>query len=423
MSLAGVAAVDRVVSASCRGTTIRAVSTLKAIFGDFPRAYWLLIGGMFVNRIGAFVLPFLSLVLKDHEALDATATGVVLACWGVGTILAGAVGGQLADRWGRKPTMLTSLFGGAVVLVALGNAQGVVALSALSLVFGVVAELYRPAVAAAIVDLVAPLHRARAFANLTWAYNLGFAFSPLLAGLLIDHAGYPWLFVGDGATMLLAGLLIAARLRETRPATATANAPPSETGDAPPAFLNPRFVPILIAAFLLGLIMIQSLSSLAHVMRADGLGAAAFGRVMAINGMLIVVGQPWLVPRFERLGRYRVLPCAALVFGLGFALHAVAGSSAGHVLAVSVWTLGEIALFPLCNAAVADLAPEHLRGRYQGTYWMAFATANVVGPPAGLAVLGAFGDLGWGAGLGLAGVLAAFAFVVVGMQMRKRAAA
>lgn len=397
------------------------MSTLKAIFGDFPRAYWLLVAGMFVNRIGAFVLPFLSLYLKDHEGFDAGAIGTVLACWGVGTILAGFIGGQLADRWGRKPTMLASLFGGAVTLVALGNAHGVTALAVLALTFGVVAELYRPAVAAAIVDLVAPLQRARAFANLTWAYNLGFAFSPLVAGLLIDHAGYGWLFVGDGATMLLAGLLIAVRVPETRPGPEAATATNATATDrSPPPVLDPRFVPILVAAFLLGLIMIQSLASLAHVMRADGLGAASFGRVIAVNGMLIAVVQPWLVPRFELMGRYRVMPCAALVFGLGFAVHALVGSSAGHVLAVSVWTLGEIALFPLCNAAVADIAPEHLRGRYQGAYWMAFATANVVGPPAGLAVHAAFGSVGWGACLGMSGALAAVALGVVGAQARGR---
>lgn len=391
---------------------------VRTLFGQLPRAYWFLVGGMFVNRLGAFVLPFLSPYLKEHEGLSVPEISTVLAAWGVGTMMAGLVGGQLADRWGRKPTLLASLVAGAGVLAALALAHGVGALTVLAFVFGLVAELYRPAVAAAIADLVAPSERARAFGHLTWAYNLAFAVSPLLAGLLIDHVGYAWLFVGDGATMLLAALLIAACVPETGRARTRAPTAGLVTFEARVALFDARFLPLLLAAFFLGGIMIQSLASLAHVLRDDGLGTAAFGRIIAVNGMLIAVAQPWLVPRFERLGRYRVLPWAAVVFGGGFALHAAGSTVLQHVLAISVWTLGEIALFPLCNAAVADLAPEHLRGRYQGAYWMALATANVVGPPFGLGVLRYFGTAGWGAFVAILGCLAGLAFAVVGSRIR-----
>ncbi|MBL8896878.1 MAG: MFS transporter, partial [Planctomycetes bacterium] len=40
---------------------------LAALFGSFPRSFWLLIAGMFVNRLGAFVLPFLAIYLREHE--------------------------------------------------------------------------------------------------------------------------------------------------------------------------------------------------------------------------------------------------------------------------------------------------------------------------------------------------------------------
>ncbi|MEZ5966715.1 MAG: MFS transporter [Planctomycetota bacterium] len=398
---------------------------MTAIFGQLPRTYWFLIAGMFVNRLGAFVLPFLSPYLKEHEGLSVPQISAVLLCWGVGTIVAGLVGGQLADRWGRKPTMLASLLVGAVVLGCFAVGHGVVQLAALAGVFGVVAELYRPAVAAAISDLVAPHQRARAFAHLTWAYNLGFAVSPLLAGWLIDHAGYEWLFVGDGTTMLLAALLIGARVPETRPAPAggaTGSISRAQRAVAV-AFSDPRFVPLLVAALLLGSIMIQSLASLALVLRSDGIGTASFGRIIAVNGMLIVVLQPFLVPRLEHMGRYRVLPWAAVVFGVGFACHALVAASFGHVLVVCVWTCGEIALFPLCNAAVADLAPEHLRGRYQGAYWMAFASANVIGPPIGLGLLESLGSVGWASYVAAAGLLSALAFTVVGARIRAGAVA
>lgn len=403
---------------------------MKAIFGDFPRAYWLLVVGMFVNRLGAFVLPFLSLYLKDHERLSAGETSAILSAWGLGSVIAGAVGGQLADRWGRKPTMLLSLCGGAVVLGGLALAHGAFALAALAWLLGAVAELYRPAVAASIADLAPPSERARAFGNLTWAFNLGFAVSPLLAGLLVERAGYVWLFVGDAATMLLAAALIATSVPETRRASPSTSPTGSEAGALSvddggglrTALRDMRFVPLVVAAFLIGMIVIQLAASLAHVMRADGIAIGTYGRVIALNGLLIVLTQPWIVPLFERLGRYRVMPIAALLFGCGFAIHAAASSVPGHVAAIVLWTLGEVALFPLCNATIADIAPAHLRGRYQGAYWMAWAVANVAGPPLGLFALERGGALGWGAFIASSGVLASLALVAVGGRVRAHAA-
>jgi MFS family permease len=141
--------------------------------------------------------------------------------------------------------------------------------------------------------------------------------------------------------------------------------------------------------------------------------------VIAVNGMLIVVTQPWAVPQFEKLGRYRVIPWAALVFGAGFAVHSLAHTALAHVGAIACWTLGEVALFPLCNAVVADLAPDHLRGRYQGAYWMAWMSANVVGPPLGLFALDHAGARGWGIGIVCAGIAAATALVGLRERMRK----
>ncbi len=53
-----------------------------------------------------------------------------------------------------------------------------------------------------------------------------------------------------------------------------------------------------------------------------------------------------------------------------------------------IWTLGEIIYAPVASAYVADIAPEHLRGRYQGVRgaltrfaaWDVHVGRRVVGP-------------------------------------------
>jgi MFS family permease len=372
-----------------------APSISAGTFRGLPHAFWILIGGMFVNRLGSFVLPFLAVYLGEQQGLAARESGLVIGAWGVGSVGAALVGGQLADRWGRKRSMLASLFGGACVLCVFPQAHGFFALASLALCLGAVAEIYRPAVAAAITDLTAAEHRARAFGYLTWSYNLGFAVSPVLAGAIAQGLGFRWLFYGDAVTMFAAALVIAAWVSETRkPGDVQDKGDSSGYG---PALRDPKLRPMLVAAVAIGLTIVQFIAALGPLMRTDGIDVALYGRIVALNGLLIVLTQPWLVPRVERLGARRVLPVCALLFCWGIGVHAFVDAPLAHACVVSVWTAGEVALFPLCNALVANLAPERLRGRYQGLYWMGWSSANVVGPSLGQELLERFGSRGWAA--------------------------
>ncbi len=349
-----------------------------------PRSFWLLLVGMWVNRVGGFVLPFLSLYLSEREGLAPRDVSLVLGAWGAGTMLSALVGGALADRLGRKPTMMLSLCGGAIALAALGNAHGSLGLSSAALALGALGELYRPAVAAAVADLVPESGRARAYSYLNWTFNLAFAASPLLASWIVERHGWNWLFLGDAATMLLAALVILRGVPETRP-------PPERMRATRADWLAPardaRMAWMLIAALGIGLVIVQSFSSVGPMVRADGLDPRKLGLLFAANGALIALLQPLAVPRLARWPLARVLPLASLLFALGFSGHALAASFSGHLACVVAWTLGEIALFPLCNAHVAGLAPPELRGRYQGAYWFAWSCANLVGPLLGLGLL------------------------------------
>jgi MFS family permease len=54
---------------------------------------------------------------------------------------------------------------------------------------------------------------------------------------------------------------------------------------------------------------------------------------------------------------------------------------------VAVWTTGEILVTSVGPATIADLAPAHLRGRYQAVFGTAFSGAYVIAPVTGAALL------------------------------------
>jgi MFS family permease len=68
------------------------------------------------------------------------------------------------------------------------------------------------------------------------------------------------------------------------------------------------------------------------------------------------------------------------------------GGSVGiFALSITIWTVGEIGNTPIASALVAQLAPAHLRGRYQGVYQIAWSGSSVLAPLTGGAAFAAFG--------------------------------
>jgi MFS family permease len=152
------------------------------------KGYWTLWTGTLVNRLGGFVVPFLALYLTQRRGVGVAEAGVIVSFYGLGSMSAGPLGGVLADRIGRRSTMLIGLFGGGAVMFALGFAERPLAIAANVLVLGLVSDLYRPAVSAMVADLVPAEKRLDAYARLYWAINLGFSLAPVIAGFLARRA-------------------------------------------------------------------------------------------------------------------------------------------------------------------------------------------------------------------------------------------
>jgi MFS family permease len=123
-------------------------------------------------------------------------------------------------------------------------------------------------------------------------------------------------------------------------------------------------------------------------MAADGLPSSTYGLVIALNGVVIVVVQPFVSRRLATYDRPKLLASSMLIVGLGFGLGAVVHSWWGYGVSVVVWTIGEIGFAAVIGAVFADLAPVDLRGGYLGLAGsMSFGLGSVIGPLLGTATL------------------------------------
>ncbi len=391
--------------------------------GGLPRTFWYLWTGTLVNRSAGFVLVLLAFYLTAERGFSATFAGLVMGLYGGGSSIGVLAGGVLADRWGRRPTLILSHGVTAITLVGLGLAHSPTAILVWSVAFGVFYNAARPAFGAMMTDIVPPEDRVRAFSLNYWAINLGFSIAALLAGL-VAQVDFLLLFLLDAGTAVATAVIIYLKVGESRPVLAPVSpaAPVPPRPDGMLTVLRDRVFLVFVGLTLMsGFLFIQHSSSLPMAMQRDGLSPSVYGGVIAINGILIVAGQ-LVVPRLlARHSHTQALAVSTLLIAIGFGLTAVADVPWFYAVTVVIWTLGEMANSPATSAVVAELSPAHLRGRYQSMLSLAFTLASMGAPIVGGFVIERYGDSPLWIGCFVVGMAAAIGHVVAGPARARRA--
>ncbi|HTN52052.1 MAG TPA: MFS transporter [Anaeromyxobacter sp.] len=350
--------------------------SLAARAGGLPRAFWALWWGLIVNRLASFVVAFLAIYLVRERGFAPDQAGRVLALYGLGMIVAGPLGGLLADRFGRRATMLAGLLLGAAAVGSLAFARDSALLSLLAFLASASGDLYRPAMSAAVADLVPPRDRPRAYGLVYWAVNLALSIGLVLGGLVAERS-LRALFLADAGTSLLAAVIVVRSVPETRP---TGHAHEPALRGMLRVFADGPYVGFLGLHLLALVVFTQWQLALPVDMAAHGLGPSSYAILMAVNCAGVVVLQPILSPRLAGRDPARLLATSAALFGAGYGVNALGGSLAVYGLGTSLWTVGEVVGFPVASSLVADLAPPALRGRYQGAFSMSWGVAFTLSP-------------------------------------------
>ncbi|MEU7599505.1 MFS transporter [Streptomyces sp. NPDC041003] len=402
-------------------TTVLKTAVSGSVSG-LPRAFWWLFASTLVNRLGAFVSTFLALYLTVERGYSSTYAGALAALYGLGGVIASLGSGVMADRIGRRPTLFLSHLLTAPSVAALGFVEHPAAIAGATFVVGMTSNASRPAVQAMLTDIVAPKDRERAFALNYWAFNLGFAVSTTLAGLVAEH-GFRTLFLAEAVMMAVCAVLVFLRVAETRPAKRPGTVP----GEAAEVSLssvlrNGRFMTLVLLSFLVTTLLMQGSVALPVTMGRSGLSSADFGVAIAANGVLVVLLQIPVTRLIEHRNPAWLLALASLFAGYGCALTALADSVAAYALTVAVWTIGEIINSPIQMGLVARMSPEQGRGRYQGVYVTSVVSASLTAPLVSGYAIDRFGSDALWLSCAVVGTLVAAAYVLCLRQAPERTA-
>jgi MFS family permease len=379
-------------------------ASLRESLRALPRGAWILFLGTFLNKFGTFVLPFLTIYITGLGYTTSQA-GLAISGFGIGTLCASLLGGFLADRFGRRKTIILSMFSGAAAMMALSQARELGSLIALAALTGLAGEFYRPASSALLTDLVPSGQRVTAFAAYRMAFNAGWAFGPATAGFLAK-ASMLWLFVGNSASSVLFGLVawfaLPSGLRGER-----ADNTLLETWRV--LRRDRRFLQVIGAALCVGLVYTQTFSTMSLEITRHGFSTSTYGLLISLNGALVVLCELPLTVITKRFPPRRVMAFGYSLIGIGFASNVLPRTLPLLILTTVTFTLGEMITFPVAGAYVADLAPVEKRGLYMGTYGLVWSVAFISGPSLGLMLFAVQPALLWAAcgilGLAAAGII------------------
>ena len=381
---------------------------LKAL----PRPAWILFFGTFLNKFGAFVIPFLVLYMT-RQGYSTGEAALAIGAYGAGNLVASGLGGYLADRIGRRKTIALSMFCGALAMVLLSQARSLYSILWLTALTGLTGECYRPASSALLADLVPAGQRVTAYAAYRWAFNAGWAFGPAMAGFLAEHSFF-WLFIGDALTSVLFGIVAWFALPHGVRSAQEESGWPEALKDFA---RNRKFHRVLLASLAIAPVFFQMSSTYGLHVTGLGLSSTTYGALLSLNGVLVVCFELFLTTYTRRFPARQTMAAGYVLIGTGFGLNAFAGSAPAFAFAMTIFTIGEMVAMPVSSAYIADLAPAHMRGRYMGMFGFAWSLALLGGPALGILVY-AHSPLALWLGCGGLGWLAAF--IILSDHKRER---
>ncbi|MEU8761464.1 MFS transporter [Streptomyces sp. NPDC048659] len=354
-----------------------------------PRVVWALVVARAINKLGAFSLPFLTVLISGDFGASMTTAGLLSAAFGLATIPSRLAGGRLAGILGRRRTIVLGLTGCAVAQLAIAAADSLLQVAVFAVVLGLAFELYEPPSQGLIADAVGPADRVRAFSLL----NAALAVAGTGAGLIAAAVGrwdLRWLFVVDAVTCLACALALRLVLPADRPRR---QAEDRAAGGVP---VHPWRDRALWAMFGCGtvfaLLAMQVVMGLPLTLGLRGLEPADAGLLFTASAVIVVTAQPALrLRRIAALSDPAALALGYVLMTLGLAGYALASSLSGFLVGTGLWSLGEVFVLGPVFGVVAALAPPGGSDRYLASYGISWGIATTAAPITATQLLDRFG--------------------------------
>ena len=362
----------------------------KNAYNGLSRSTWLLSIVMLINRSGTMVIPFLTLYLISlgHSV---SATGIVLACFGLGAFSGAYFGGKLTDKIGFYPVQIITLAGGGIMFFILAQMQNYWLICGFTYLLAFINEAFRPANSTAIAFYSKPENRTRSYALNRLAINIGWAIGSGVGGL-ISNISFKYLFYVDGITNIIAAILILVFLKPAgyKPGPVLHE---KVTKTSTP-YRDRTYIFFIILTMFFAICFFQVFTNLSTFFFTElHFSKPVIGLLLATNGIIIAIIEMVLIYKLD--GRRKNLDYISFgiaLVGISFIMLNIPGMGPGLAFGILfLLTIGEIFSMPFMNSFWIARSSANNRGQYAALYAMAWSAAQSLGPLGGSQVADHFG--------------------------------
>jgi MFS family permease len=333
-------------------------------------------------------LPFFVVYLHRVRGLDLGLATLALTALAVASFAGNIVGGSLSDRVGSRWALMLGLVVSSAGTAWFAFVDSAAAAVAAAAVIGLGVSISWPSLDALLASAVEPGQRSSVFAVRHATLNAGFGVGAVLAAAIVDfgsRGSFELLYLADAASFLaFLPVLLVVRGIGARAATGARVA-----GGYRVVLRDRAFLAVwVLTALVVAVAYAQYQASFpVYATGTGGITPRALGVAFAANTFGVVLLQFVVLRLLDGRRRTTAFVLGCVCFGLAWCITIAATHAGGSVsrtavfaVAMVVLAAGETLLSPALSPIVNDLAPEALRGRYNGVFVLAFTTGFTAGP-------------------------------------------
>ncbi len=344
-------------------------------YRGLPKSVYVIAFQRFVNALGSFVFPFLTMFMVQKMGLTKEIAGFWVLMSSIASLCGTTIGGAVIDRMNRKKILVSVSFINAILLGFCGFLQPGMPIVYILIVICFFSGFSSPANSAMLSDITVPENRKESFSLLYLAINAGLAVSFTLAGYLFNNY-YHFLFFGDAITTIISLIPFILLVPDSKPTKEDIEIIEQSDRDQEKFEKGNVFKALLKRPFLLAFVLINAVVGFVYSQHSfvmplqlseifgQANGPKYFGWIMSINTTMVIFFMPLILSLTKNFKPVVNVFLATLTYIVGFGMMAFIDTLPMFFVSVVIWTIGEILHSVNTGVYISNHSPVNHRGKF-----------------------------------------------------------
>lgn len=363
----------------------RTIHTYLSNYAGLPRICWhgITVNGL-VSTVGGIGF-YISIYLINSLKMSVTSAGILVSCYGIGTIGGGFVGGKLSDRFSPGLIAMFSALLMSISYILIIKIHSYSALITIMFIMGLTYYAFVTANSVMVLNycVTNERERLRAINILYVVSNIGLGLAALIIGLT-SFLGFNFIFIISSLILILAFLYqwlleeIVSEKKQKNKAKI----------DHENSHAQRNFKPLILVLgclFAVGLIVAQTRITYPLYLHQTfpTLGMKAVSFLLALNPIIIIICQTPLNNYLSNCNKILMVGIGAALMGFGMWTLIFSIYYSLAIIACLIYTFGEMIFFVMVQLVCYENATQKQKGRNLGLFKTVYAMSVVVGPTLG----------------------------------------